>query len=137
VSLVISPYTKRKHVDSTMYSTTSILRTIELILGLKPMSQFDAAATPMYRSFAAKPDLTPYTHEVPTTDLKAVNVAGAWGANWSERANLEKEDQADDLLFSEVIWKAVKGPESPVPPPVRAAFFRPIVKNDDDDDDDD
>src|SRR5262249_59338869 len=111
--------------------------TIELILGLKPMSQFDAAATPMYRSFTAKADFTPYTHEVPKTDLKAVNVAGAFGANWSERANLDKEDQADDLLFSEVIWKAVKGPASPVPPPVRAAFFRPIIKKDDDDDDDD
>src|SRR5438046_1486376 len=120
-----------------MYSTTSLLRTMELILNLKPMSQFDAAATPMYRSFTGKPDFTTYKHEVPNTDLKAVNVAAAWGARWSELANLDKEDQADDLLFNEVIWKSVKGAGSPMPPPVRAAFFRPIVKKDDDDDDDD
>jgi DNA-binding beta-propeller fold protein YncE len=89
VALVISPYTKRRYVDSTMYSTASMLRTMELILGLKPMSQFDAAAMPMYRSFTGKPDFTPYAHEVPKADLKAVNVAGAWGQKWSERANLE------------------------------------------------
>ena len=74
---------------------------------------------------------------VTKADLKAVNVAGAWGAVWSEKANLAKEDQADDLLFNEVIWKAVKGSNSPLPPPVRAAFFRPLPKKDDDDDDDD
>ena len=72
--------TRSGRVDSTMYSTTSMLRTMELILGLKPMSQFDAAATPMYRSFTAKADVTPYIHEVPKTDLKAVNVAGTAGS---------------------------------------------------------
>ena len=61
VALVISPYTKRAYVDSTMYSTTSMLRTIELILGLQPMSQFDAAATPMFHSFQTVADLRPYT----------------------------------------------------------------------------
>ena len=65
VALVISPYTKRSYVDSTMYSTSSMLRTMELILGLKPMSQFDAAARPMYDVFQAKPDLTPYEHVEP------------------------------------------------------------------------
>ncbi|MBC8104461.1 MAG: beta-propeller fold lactonase family protein, partial [Cytophagales bacterium] len=55
VALVISPYTRRGHVDSTFYSTCSLLRTMELILGLPPMSQFDAAATPLYASFRAKP----------------------------------------------------------------------------------
>ena len=134
--LVISPYTKRKAVDSTMYSTSSLLHTIELILGLQPMSQFDLAARPMYNAFTARPDLTPYAHEVPKTDLKAVNVAGAWGAEWSEKANLAKEDQEDDLKFNEVIWKAVRGKDSVMPPPVRAAFFLPKVKPDGDDDDD-
>lgn len=135
VALVISPYTKKKHVDSTMYSTSSMLRTMELILGLKPMSQFDAAARPMFHSFQAKPDVMEYKHEVPKTDLKAVNVAGAWGAKWSEQANLEKEDAADDILFNEVIWKSVKGEHSRMPAPVRAAFFIPKRKQDDDDDD--
>ena len=126
VALVISPYTKRKHVDSTLYSTSSMLRTMELILGLKPMSQFDAAARPMYESFTDKPDLTPYVHETPKTDLNAINKPGAFGAVLSEKLNLAKEDQADDLLFSEIIWKAVRGKESPMPPPVRAAFFVPL-----------
>ena len=135
VALVVSPYTKRKNVDSTMYSTSSMLRTMELILGLKPMSQFDAAARPMYNSFTAKPDVTTYKHEVPKTDLDAKNIAGAWGAEWSAKANFEKEDLEDDLLFNEVIWKSVKGAKSRLPAPVRAAFFLPRVKDDDDDDD--
>ncbi len=125
VALVISPHTKRKYVDSTMYSTSSMLRTMELILGLKPMSQFDAAARPMHNSFTSKPDPTPYKHEIPATNINAKNVAGAWGEKWSETVNWEKEDSADDLQFSEVIWKAVKGEQSSVPAPVRAAFFRP------------
>ena len=59
VALVVSPYTKRRYVDSTMYSSSSLLRTMELILGLPPMTQYDAAATPMWASFQAKP-ITPY-----------------------------------------------------------------------------
>jgi len=137
-ALLVSPYTKRKYVDSTLYSTTSMLRTMELILGLKPMSQFDAAARPMYHSFTAKPDLTPYAHAVPDWDLKELNRPGAVGAKLSESFNLAKEDQADDILLNQVIWQSVKGAASRMPPPVRAAFFLPIgPKKDDDDDDDD
>src|SRR5438552_4321474 len=61
IAFVISPYAKRRVVDSTMYSTSSMLRTMELILGLKPMSQFDASARPMFNSFQPEPDLRPYT----------------------------------------------------------------------------
>ncbi|MBX9622681.1 MAG: beta-propeller fold lactonase family protein [Gemmataceae bacterium] len=141
VALVVSPYTKRGYVDSTLYSTTSMLRTMELILGLKPMSQFDAAARPMYGSFTARPDLTPYTHVVPRVDLNETNKPGAPNAELSQRLPLDKEDQADDIVFSRVIWQAVKGPKSEMPPPVRAAFFVPVTakhggaKKDDDDDD--
>jgi 6-phosphogluconolactonase (cycloisomerase 2 family) len=134
VALVISPYTKRKHVDSTMYSTSSMLRTMELILGLKPMSQFDTTARPMSASFQAEPDLRPYQHIVPDTDLRAMNLAGAWGAKLSEQLDLTKEDAADDLLFNEVIWRSVNGPTAPMPAPVRAAFVFPHLKNGRDDD---
>jgi DNA-binding beta-propeller fold protein YncE len=134
VALVISPYTKRGHVDSTLYSTSSMLRTMELILGLKPMSQFDAAARPMYQAFQTKPELRPYQHVVPDTDLKAVNVAGVWGAKLSEQFDLTKEDAADDLLFNEVIWRSVKGADSPMPAPVRAAFVFPHLKEEKDED---
>jgi YVTN family beta-propeller protein len=137
VALVVSPYTKRKFVDSTLYSTTSMLRTMELILGLQPMSQFDAAARPMYNSFTANADLSGYTHEVPKVDLTEKNKPGGFGARWLEGQNLAKADDLDDIIFSEIIWKAVKGADSPMPPPVRAAFYLPVkpVKKDDDDDD--
>ncbi len=130
-ALVVSPYTKRKHVDSTMYSTASLLRTMELILGLKPMSQFDAAARPMYGSFTAKADTTPYEHVAAKIDLKEKNAKTAWGAEISAKFDLTKEDLVDDLLFNEVIWRSVKGINSPMPPPVRAAFVFPHLKKDD------
>jgi YVTN family beta-propeller protein len=133
-ALVISPYTKRNAVDSTPYSTSSMLRTMELILGLKPMSQFDAAARPMYGCFQKEPDLVAYSHVVPDVDLNEKNKATAWGAKLSETFDLSKEDQADDLLFNEVIWRSVKGPNSPMPAPVRAAFLVPRVEQRDDDD---
>jgi DNA-binding beta-propeller fold protein YncE len=125
VALAISPYIRRKTVDSTMYSTSSMLRTIELILGLEPMSQFDAAARPMSNAFTASPDFTPYAHRPARVDLDARNAATAWGAEQSKRLNLEIEDRADDLIFNEIIWKSVKGPNSPMPPPVRSAFVIP------------
>jgi hypothetical protein len=133
-ALVASPYTKRNFVDSTMYSTSSMLRTMELILGLKPMSQFDAAALPMYRLFQSKPDLRPYAHVPARIDLGEKNKANAWGAKMSAGFNLAKEDAVDDLLLNEVIWRSVKGANSKMPAPVTAGFFRPTVKKDDDDD---
>ena len=128
VALVISPHTKRGAVDSTMYSTSSMLRTMELILNLKPMSQFDAAAQPMYASFAAKPDLKPYTAVKPEVDLNELNKKDAWGAERSAKLDLEKEDAADDLVFNEIIWRSVKGADSPMPAPVRAGWFVPKFK---------
>lgn len=126
VALVVSPWTKRKFVDSTMYSTSSMLRTMELILGLEPMSQFDAAARPMYHAFTGKPDFTPYTHAPAGVDLNAINGRDAYGAALSEKLDLEKEDQADDILFNEIIWKSIRGANSRMPAPVRAAFFVPV-----------
>ena len=108
-----------------MYSTSSMLRTMELILGLRPMSQFDAAATPMYHAFQAKPDLTPYKHLVPDVNMKAVNADNAWGADLSAKMDFSVEDAADDLLLNEVIWRSVRGPHAPMPPPVRSAFVYP------------
>ncbi|HEV3439830.1 MAG TPA: alkaline phosphatase family protein [Gemmata sp.] len=137
-ALVISPHTKRKFVDSTLYSTTSMLRTMELIVGVQPMSQFDAAARPMYNAFSPKLDLTAFKHEVPKVDLKELNRPGGFGASWMEKQDLSKEDLLDDIAFNEIIWKAVRGVDSFVPPPTRAAFFVPVtVKKPDDDDDDD
>ena len=130
-AFVISPYTQRHTVDSTLYSTTSMLRTIELILGLKPMSQFDAAATPMYRSFQAAPNLAPY-HALPANvDLAERNQPTAWGSQL--RMNFAREDAVDDLLLNEVIWRSVRGADHPMPAPVRAAFVFPRPADRDDD----
>lgn len=137
VALAISPYIKKGSVDSTMYSTSSMLRTMELVLGLDPMSQFDAAATPMWASFQPEPDLAPYVHRPPGVDLKATNLRTAWGAEKSMELDLSKEDAADDLVFNEIIWKAVKGADSPMPPPVRAAFVLQTFDEDDEDEDED
>jgi YVTN family beta-propeller protein len=136
VALVISPYTKHGATDSSLYSTSSMLRTMELILGLKPMSQFDAAARPMYASFQPEPDVKPYQHLVPDADMKAVNPKTAWGAKEANEMDLSKPDAVDDLLFNEMIWRSVRGVDSPMPPPVRAAFVFPHLAKDKDDDDD-
>src|SRR5437660_3951 len=120
IAFVISPYAKRRVVDSTMYSTSSMLRTIELILGLQPMSQFDAAATPMFNSFQAKPDLQPYQTLPARVDIDEKNTLHAWGGDI--KMNFAREDAADDLLLNEVIWRSVRGAKNPMPAPVRAAF---------------
>jgi DNA-binding beta-propeller fold protein YncE len=136
VALVISPYTKHGQVDSSLYSTTSMLRTMELILGLEPMSQFDAAARPMYNSFQAEADSRPFQHVLARVDINEKNQRTAWGADRSEKFDLTREDAVDDLLLNEVIWKSIRGPDSPMPAPVRAAFVVPHVKKDKKDDDD-
>ncbi|QJW88449.1 bifunctional YncE family protein/alkaline phosphatase family protein [Spirosoma taeanense] len=131
-ALVISPYTKRRHVEHSMYSTSGMLRTIELILGLPPMSQYDAAALPMFACFTSTPTLTPYTHLPANVDLEAKNTAMTESAKQSQKMDLRYADKIDDRLFNEIIWKAVKGENSVMPAPKRGAFV--IVAADDDDD---
>ena len=122
IAFAISPYTRRGAVDSTMYSTCSMLRTMELILGLEPMTQFDAAATPMFNSFQPIADGRPYEARAAQVDLEERNVRTAWGSELSERMDFSKEDAADDLQLNEVVWRSVRGAENPMPPPARAAF---------------
>ena len=134
IAYVISPYVKRGSVDSTMYSTSSMLRTMELILGLKPMSQFDATAMPMFKSFHGKADLRPYKALPVTVDLHERNPRTAWGADLSQRMDFTKEDAADDIVLNEVIWRSVRGPNSPMPAPTRAGFvFSSSEEHEDDD----
>ncbi len=131
-AFVISPYTKRRYVDSTMYTTSGMLRTMELILGLPPMSQYDAAATPMFNSFSLKADLTQYKSLPARIDINERNAANAPGAARSMEMDFSKEDAAPDIEFNEIIWKSVRGADSQMPAPVRSAFVRVI---DDDDED--
>lgn len=122
VALVISPYSRRKSVDSTMYTTSGMLRTIELILGIEPMSQYDAAATPMYNAFRTDPEFTPYIHVPARISLEETNARSAFGAAESMAMNLKEVDRIPMRLMNEILWKSVKGRESNMPPPVRAAF---------------
>lgn len=122
IAFVISPYAKRGHVDSHMYSTSSMLRTMELILGMQPMTQFDAAALPMYDSFTSAPDTRAYRHRPAEVNLNAINRSDAYGAKLSATFDFSREDAADDLLLNEVVWRSVRGPNSPMPAPVRAGF---------------
>jgi YVTN family beta-propeller protein len=131
IAFVISPYAKRGAVDSNMYSTSSMLRTMELILGLQPMSQFDAAARPMFDSFQPSPDLTPYSALGANVSLEELNGEHAWGGKIE--MNFAKEDAVDDLLLNEVIWRSMRGENSPMPAPVRAGFVFTREKGGDDD----
>jgi hypothetical protein len=122
VGLVISPYVRRKQLDSSQYSTVSMLRTIELILGLPPLSQFDAAARPMFAAFSDQPDLTPYKHEPARIDLEAKNSKLAYGAERSSRMDFAEYDKIDDFELNEILWRSIKGPDAPLPPAVRRAI---------------
>lgn len=130
---VAGGFVKRNFVDHTMYSTSGMLRTIELILGLPPMSQYDAAAEPMWRCFSATPDLTPFNAVPALVDLNEKNTKNTASARLTETFDFSKEDRIPDLVFSEVIWKAVKGEHSVMPAPRRSAFIKLVDKKDEDD----
>ncbi|MFB3785011.1 MAG: alkaline phosphatase family protein [bacterium] len=122
VALVISPYTRRGFVDSTMYTQPGMLKTIELILGLPPMNQFDLLATPMRACFRNEPDLTPYKalkNNIPLDEMnpplpKTSGMQRYW-AQKSLELDLSKEDLIDEDLFNRIIWHAVKGYDVPYP----------------------
>jgi hypothetical protein len=130
VAFAISPFSRRSGTDSTLYTTSGMLRTMELILGLPPMSQYDAAATPMYAAFQPTPDLRPFTHRPARVALDELNDWSSPGAQASLAMNLEEADLAPELELNEIIWKAVRGAHSQMPPPVRAGFIR-IIEDED------
>ena len=135
---VISPYTKRGKVIRTQYNQTSILRTIELMLGMPPMNQLDATATPMTDCFTRTPDFTPFTavpNEVPldqmNPDPKKVSDAQARDhALASANLPLDEVDQCDENLLNRILWHAMKGSQTPYP-------LWAVTGDDDDDNDDD
>jgi YVTN family beta-propeller protein len=124
---------RRHFVDHTPYTTSSVLRTIELILGLDPMSQYDAAATPLWRCFTAQPGSSRFTHRPNTVDLSEVNLAVNEWQRRSEEFDFTLEDRAPDDDLNRVLWFAVKGGHVPFPAINRAAFLSaPPIEEDDD-----
>jgi len=117
VALAISPYTQYGKVDSTLYSTSSMLRTMELILGVGPMSQFDAAATPMSVAFSSTPNLRPYTTLLPQVSLTATNGPNAPLASASLRWDFSRPDAQPMRPANEAVWESVRGRNSSMPPP--------------------
>ncbi|MHB9027544.1 MAG: beta-propeller fold lactonase family protein [Candidatus Latescibacterota bacterium] len=118
VALAISPYIRRGYADHTLYDTASMLRTMELILGLEPLSQYDAAAYPMVECFTDRANLTPYTTIRPLIPLDEVNSKTAWGARESLAMDFTREDATPEIPLNVIIWKSIRGERSEMPPPV-------------------
>lgn len=118
IAFVISPFCKRGVVDSRFYNTDSVLRTIELLLGLPPMCQYDAVAPPI-DIFTRKPEnIEPYKAILPAREIIAeVNQATAYGAELSGRLNFARVDAVPDHILNTILWRAVMGPDVPEPAP--------------------
>lgn len=129
---VAGGFVKQGFVDHTMYSTSSVLRTIELILGLPPMTQYDAAAEPLWRCFNTTATHPPFRSVPNLVDLNLKNVDESKFSAMSEEFNFSIEDRVPDAQFNEVIWAAIKGLNSKCPAPVHAAFFTPEKEEADD-----
>ncbi len=121
-AFVLSPYTHRGIIDSTMYNQAGMLRTIELLLGLRPMTQFDAAAKPMSAAFATKPDMKRYEAVKPQRALDERNPANSPTAARSAALDFSEADEIDDDELNDILWRAIRGGEPPVP--VRSFFGR-------------
>jgi YVTN family beta-propeller protein len=133
---VISPYTKRGQVIKTAYNTISMLRTIEQILGLPPMNQFDAAAEPMFDCFRQTPDFTAFRavpNRVPLDEMnppkkKIADSLLRRQAALSGRLDFNRVDACPEDILNRILWHAAKG--SAVPYPEWAVSSRPGNKDD-------
>ena len=123
IGFVISPYCKRGVVDSTLYTTASMIRTMELILGLPPLTQYDAGATPMFNCFSKTAEITPYQVIEPKVDLFAKNTQRSFGARQSARMNFREYDRAPEDELNRILWAAAKGENEPYPTPIHRAVF--------------
>ena len=121
-AFLISPYTRTGAIDSNMYNTTSVLRTMELILHLRPMTHFDAGARPMTASFSQQASLAPYQAEKPRVSLEERNPASSATAARSARLDFSQADLNDDDELNDILWRAIRGTEPPAP--VRSMFAK-------------
>jgi hypothetical protein len=117
VLLVASPYARGGIVDSTFYTTASVVLTIEQILGLGPLSQYDAAAAPLWNAFSRRPDSTSFTHRPSVWPLGELNPR-AFRSTIPD-ADLAEADAADEVVLNREIWESVR-PHERVPAARRA-----------------
>ena len=132
-AFIAGGYVKRGFVDHTAYTTTSILKTIELILGMQPMSQYDAGANALWRCFDKTPNAKGFITKPLQFDINEKNTVRSAMQRKSETFNFKKEDSINDHDFNEVLWKGLKGESALVPAPKRAAFLKINAKKDADD----
>ncbi len=115
---VVSPYAKRGAVIHTRYDLVSVVRSMELILGMDPLSINDASATPMYDAFSPTPvNSAPYTAIVPDVDLMEMNTTASPDYEWSMSLPLEAPDQVSQADLDRILWHSVYGADSTPPPP--------------------
>ncbi len=117
------PYVKRSSVIHDPYTTSGMLRTIELILGIKPMSQYDAGAIPLFNCFSQIADPSPYRLIPENIDINVRNTAWNKDAQKSQKMDFSKEDEAPEQALNQIIWSAIKGEKSRMPPPKHSAFI--------------
>jgi YVTN family beta-propeller protein len=122
VGYVLSPYVKRGFVDSTLYTTASMIRTMELILGLPPLTQYDAGATPMFNAFQREPVMQPYEILTPKVDLAEKNTTRAPFAKKSAQMDFREYDRAPEDELNRILWASAKG-DTPYPAPIHRAIF--------------
>ena len=132
---VASGFVKRGFVDHTRYSTSGMLRTMGLILGMPPMSQYDAGAEPMWRCFSDTASPIGFEHVPSLVDLNEVNSATnpratSYLMRMSESLDLSREDKANERLMNEILWKYVKGEQSKLPMARMAPWVIPSVTKD-------
>jgi hypothetical protein len=120
---VISPYCKRGFVDSTLYTTASMIRTMELILGLPPLTQYDAGATPMFNCFRKIAKLSAYHPLTPKVDLTARNTSKSPFALQSQQMDWSEYDRIPEDELNRILWFVTKGPDVPYPAPIHRAVF--------------
>lgn len=115
-ALVIGPWVKRGIVDRSFYDHVAVVRTIELILGLQPLSQFDAAAVPMFSLFMNQPIVDGYESVMPQQSLDEMTVAGAYGQEECMAMNFSEVDEAPWPALNRILWHSIKGVDTPLPP---------------------
>jgi YVTN family beta-propeller protein len=139
IALAISPYSRRQAVDSTFYAQQSMVKTIELMLGLPTLSLFDLIATDMRAAFTTTADETPYTAVEPAQSLYELNprLSALRGparkaAEDSLKMRFDVPDAAPTERLNRIVWGQIKGWTTPYPA-VRSAVFAPLALDLDDD----
>jgi YVTN family beta-propeller protein len=121
-AFILSPFTRRGIIDSTQYSQAAMIRTMGLILGLRPMTQFDGGALPMFNAFSTAASMTPYEPVRPQVNMNDRNPEGNPTAARTLRMDFEEADRIDDDELNDILWQAIKGGRAPAP--VRSIFAR-------------